>query len=1746
MESSLLPALTNQDFSPSRGWSRILFCFCPDTTFQPFVSFHRRCVWIGERMTYQVPRLSQITGRSQHQAYPRSTLMCRCYIACIRLMRAGDIESNPGPNDEHSDSIRLEGMFLDLCRKIPPAYYYSLGNSLGLRHSELLHVEERRRLDNQKMLMDILCTWKDRQSPGTDIVGVLSQKLRESELDSLADEITSGSSISASSLSKEQVQQCKNDLVEFYRIRYSEVTVDPLDFSTSVDFDGIYTNLSLIDEIDSKQKTPITYEDLLTKEVKGSLAKRILIQGEGGVGKTTLCKKIAWDWCQGRILQDLEMVLVIPLRDVRGGGTISRIAKSYLSDSNSSTSSQIDNFILENPAKVLLMFDGYDEFNGTVTKDSSSDVIRILRLDRYKSCRVIVTTRPWKTNEFTMDKVLKKAYTFVNVEGFNKENLTDYIKKYFHFKERDDLAGELISFMEDNDTIRSSMAPFPIFAAMLCLMWNGVDEHKRKIVQKLQTFSQLFEEIISFLKEHYASKMTTNFQHQDPCQFTKKADSSIRAIGKIALDGLLAKALSFPEERFSKCREDMEICKSVGILTEERSVCGRERRRDVNTTSFVGSTVSFPHKLFQEYIAGVYIHTLYEENRASYESLKNNLLSRSEELRYLLYFASAAGKDVGLSIIDGLINRPDTHFCIDVAFECHTKEAAMAVWEGLPRLTLTRKLSQHTVSAIAFMVHCNKEIGAFNLSTRQRNPLSLIQGRDLAKWVCPMPQLSYFEVDDYKLLDEFFSTAAELAESCQIKILRLSSEFPLCKEDVISPMGRYLAKWLCTMPQLSRVEVNTYKLPEFFYSTAVELAASCQVQEFMFRAEYRLGYNRASSPNELRGLAKWVCTMPRLFRFDVNCYKLPEEFLSTAVELAKSCQIRTVSLFLSEQDSISPKEGRGLAKWVCTMPQLSCFEVYNCKLPDEFFSTAVELSKSCQVIRIELGRNGCISPTEGKGLAEWVCTMPQLSRFEVKDFMLPDEFFTTAVELAESCQIQTLSMSVAFDHHENNCISPTEGRGLAKWVCTMPRLSRFEVKGFVLPDEFLSTAVELAESCQIKTLSLSTDFTPRSNDFISPTEGRGLAKWVCTLPQLSRLEVKDYKLPDEFFSTAVELAESCQIQTYSLSTNYLEDFISPTEGRGLAEWVCSLPLLSRLEVENYKLSHEFFSTAVELAKSCQIQTFSLSNCFHAHDYDGIVQIEEKGLANWVSVMPQLSGFEVEDSKSPDKLFSTAAELAESCQIKILNPATDTFFDDYDLISPAEEGGMAKRIKHGNIPPGYYVHKHNYVSPTEGRGLAKWMCTMPQLSRLEVEDCKLPDEFFSTAAELAESCRIEFLSFSTDSLSDEYDHISPTDGRRLAKWNGSFRFPTCNLLSPDNGRDLAKLVCTLPHLSVFQVKDYDLSDVFFSTAAELAESCQVKHLSFPTAFHLHKSDPVSPTKGRGLAKWVCKVPQLSQFKVKGTLPEEFFSAAAELAESCQIQRLSLSPGFPPHKHDSISPTEGRGLAKWVCTMPQLSRFEVKRKLPEEFFSTAVELAESCQIKGLSLCPGLPICNDHYISRTEGRGLAKWVCTMPQLSRLKLERKLADEFFSTVAELVESCQITDFSLSTGKYLRDDEYISQTEGGSFYKSILKQVIDCKRWISEPAAENLAYCLSRFPHLARADLRCDDLPRIFFTRIGSQTTSCRLEDIKVNDEPLDMLLSAEQQDLAEHTDTDSDSDSWCPYKRRCKTGLNSGQGSS
>ena len=427
------------------------------------------------------------------------------------------------------------------------------------------------------------------------------------------------------------------------------IQADPLNPNHQLALEKIFTALK-IQELDktSEKKLEINYQDLLKTKINGFLPKHLLIEGEGGAGKTTLCAKIAWDWIKGINFTEFKLVLIFRLRD-SWNKTVGEVVKSYLSDNNFVQPTQLDQYILSNPDKVLIILDGLDEFQGDLT--TRCEFIKILRMERFKSTRVIVTSRSWKADLIRHTPSLSKAYAFISVKGFTKDNLSIYIQKFFG----DDgaSASDLILFMGDNDVISENMAPFPIYTAMLCVIWKGSNPDSRKAMQKLQTFSQLLSLMIAFLIDHFLCKQ--ELSDEEIAQERRKAYSTLAQIGETAFEGLQIKRLNFQEKNFISSKVVTTGC-NLGVLTREKKIISRTERKGNGHSA--ESSVSFPHKLFQEFASALYLESIFTSDHAAYDKvMREVIIPNMKEYRYVLYFTSSRGQDTGLDIMNHVIER---------------------------------------------------------------------------------------------------------------------------------------------------------------------------------------------------------------------------------------------------------------------------------------------------------------------------------------------------------------------------------------------------------------------------------------------------------------------------------------------------------------------------------------------------------------------------------------------------------------------------------------------------------------------------------------------------------------------------------------------------------------------------------------------------------------------------------------------------------------------------------------------------------------------------------------------------------------------------------------------------------------------------------------------------------------------------------------------------------------------------------
>ena len=517
---------------------------------------------------------------------------------------------------------------------------------------------------------------------------------------------------SPTTLTQEEVEKCRTDLIQHYDEVLSDISTDIFNPNSQVAFDDIYTQLYLLKEEpkeggDNSTDSPkrhgfssifdflgldvknVKKEELSDEEFYGLITPgkppyRILIAGEAGVGKTTFLAKLTNDWKAGKCFKEVKLLFRIPLREAETSKVFGDIVQKYLSDVNL-YGLRLDEYIRTNQRKVMLLLDGLDEFDGDITAETDDNVLsQIMGGDKFKECVVIIATRPWRADKISNIDRFQKKFTFVSIEGFSKEHQKLYTDKFFrNFPVK---AQSIRRFLEEdaqNDGVFSKiMAPYPIYMAMLCHMWQ--DDTVREQVETLQTVSQLLNLMGDTLKVHYARKTHKDKEgerYEDRLQHASKCFTEVGNTVYPHDPNTYQRRLVFNKDALAGDAQSFETACDVGIVTREKKLAPVHVRRGQGNLHEIEYRIN--HMLLLDFLAAKYLASVHL-NIPVFETHLEELISASKDdidkFEYLWYFTVAQGKNIARTVLDILKQEVDnTDFIIRVAFECHDKEVAAPV-----------------------------------------------------------------------------------------------------------------------------------------------------------------------------------------------------------------------------------------------------------------------------------------------------------------------------------------------------------------------------------------------------------------------------------------------------------------------------------------------------------------------------------------------------------------------------------------------------------------------------------------------------------------------------------------------------------------------------------------------------------------------------------------------------------------------------------------------------------------------------------------------------------------------------------------------------------------------------------------------------------------------------------------------------------------------------------------------------------
>ena len=351
----------------------------------------------------------------------------------------------------------------------------------------------------------------------------------------------------------------------------------------------------------------------------------VLIEGEPGMGKTTYCQKLAFDWASKECVEwdesfpRIDVLLLLRCRGIES--TIwDAIEEQILpKELKPEESEMFFQFLKENSSKVLLLLDGLDE----VDPEKLEMFLNLVQRKLLPGCYIVLTSR-----HEVGSKVRRYADTLLEIVGFTTTDAECYIRKYFQHAEH--LAEALISKVKfDRDL--TELTQNPLNTLLLCVIFEDLEGN-------LPTNrTQLYLEIVLFILRRYESKNGLSSRGDLLLAYKKE----LMILGETALDSLCKQELYFDDHK-GDIKESLLI--KFGFLSVQS---GGRKRAPCDRYGFF-------HKSFQEFFSGYFLAFSVSDDVTKSHSVLTDERNRNElfyVFKFMCGIVALRSEDTAVSIV---------------------------------------------------------------------------------------------------------------------------------------------------------------------------------------------------------------------------------------------------------------------------------------------------------------------------------------------------------------------------------------------------------------------------------------------------------------------------------------------------------------------------------------------------------------------------------------------------------------------------------------------------------------------------------------------------------------------------------------------------------------------------------------------------------------------------------------------------------------------------------------------------------------------------------------------------------------------------------------------------------------------------------------------------------------------------------------------------------------------------------------
>ena len=256
------------------------------------------------------------------------------------------------------------------------------------------------------------------------------------------------------------------------------------------------------------------------KSHKQRNANKILLVSNPGYGKTSIAKKINWDWAKGAFTA-FTVIFIVLLKLVIPGDTIENviIEQTPALEGMGVSSLRLKRILETFSDKCLIILDGLDEH----ALGSNGDIIKIIQGRKLPNCGIIATSRPHSTGE-----IQRHFQMVVNIQGFTRRSAEQFASKLLNDPER---VEAILQFSPYPSEEYKPWYHCPILLSFLCLLVrdDDIDFNKNAI-----PLGEIYTRLLRCLYRKFTLRKRIEYQTMDSIRMLQR-------FGNIALKTLMSR-----------------------------------------------------------------------------------------------------------------------------------------------------------------------------------------------------------------------------------------------------------------------------------------------------------------------------------------------------------------------------------------------------------------------------------------------------------------------------------------------------------------------------------------------------------------------------------------------------------------------------------------------------------------------------------------------------------------------------------------------------------------------------------------------------------------------------------------------------------------------------------------------------------------------------------------------------------------------------------------------------------------------------------------------------------------------------------------------------------------------------------------------------------------------------------------------------------------------------------------------------